>query len=43
MSKKQVVLCDYMINGNENKNDTGTVDHINKTYIDQDVDIKINM
>ena len=28
-----------MINCNENGNDNGKVDHINKTYIDQDVDI----
>ena len=27
-----------MINCNENENDNGTTDHINKTYIDQDVD-----
>ena len=43
VSKKQVVLCDCMINGNENKNGNGTVDHINKTYIDQDVDIETNI
>ena len=45
MSKKQVVLYqwDYMINCNENKNDNGTIDHINKTYIDQGVDIETNI
>ena len=26
-----------MINCNENEDDIGTIDHINKTYIDQDV------
>ena len=45
MSKKQVVLYqwDYMINCNENKNDNGTIDHINKTYVDQDVDIETSI
>ena len=28
-----------MINCSENENDHGNIDHINKTYIDQDVDI----
>ena len=28
---------------NENKNDNGKIDHINKTYIDQDVDIETNI
>ena len=32
-----------MINCNENKMDNGTIDHINKTYIDQDVDIETNI
>ena len=29
-----------MINCNENVNDNGTVDHINKTHRDQDIDIE---
>ena len=28
-----------MINCNENENDHGNIDHINETYIGQDVDI----
>ena len=32
-----------MINCNENKNDNGKIDQINKTYIDQDVDIETNI
>ena len=32
-----------MINCNENENDNGKIDHINKTYIDQDLDIEINI
>ena len=32
-----------MINCNENENNNGKVDHINKTYTDQDVDIKTNI
>ena len=32
-----------MINCNENKNDNGKIDHMNKTYIDQDVDIETNI
>ena len=32
-----------MINCNENINDTGTTDHINKTYIDQNIDIETNI
>ena len=45
MPKTQVCLyhLDYMINCNENKNDNGKIDHMNKTYIDQDVDIETNM
>ena len=45
MSKKQVCLYhwDYMINCNENQNDNGKKGHINKTYIDQDVDIETNI
>ena len=45
MSKKQVFLCqwDYMINCNENEYDNGTIDPINKTYIDQDVDMERNI
>ena len=45
MSKKHVCLYqwDYMINCNENENDNGKVDHINKTNIDQNVDIETNI
>ena len=45
MSKKQVFLCHwgYMINCNENENDNEKTDHINKTWIDQDIDILTNM
>ena len=45
MSKKQVCLFrwDYVTNCNENKNDDGKINPINKTYIDQDVDIKTNI
>ena len=32
-----------MINCSENENDNGKIDCINKTYIDQDVDIEINI
>ena len=32
-----------MINCNENENDNGKTDHINKTYIDQDVEIETNI
>ena len=31
-----------MINCNENENDHGKIDHINKKYTDQDVDIETN-
>ena len=31
-----------MINCNENEDDNGTINHIIKTYIDQDVDIETN-
>ena len=43
--KKRVCLYqwDYIINCNESKNDNDKVDHINKTNIDQDVDIKANI
>ena len=45
MSKKQVFLCQcsYMINCNENENDNEKTDHMNKTSIDQNVDIVINI
>ena len=29
-----------MINCNENENDNSKIDHISKTYIDQDVDMR---
>ena len=32
-----------MINCNENENDNGNIDHINKKYIDQNVDIETNI
>ena len=32
-----------MINCNENENDSGNIDHINKKYIDQNVDIETNI
>ena len=32
-----------MINCNENENDNDKIDHINKTYRDQDVDIETNI
>ena len=32
-----------MINCNENINYTGTIDHINKTYIDQNINIETNL
>ena len=32
-----------MITCNKNENDIGKIDHINKTYIDQDVDIVTNI
>ena len=32
-----------MINWNKNENDDGKIDQINKTYIDQDVDIETNI
>ena len=45
MSKKQGCLYqrDYKINCNKNENDIYKTDHINKTYIDQDVDIETNI
>ena len=43
MSEKQVCLYqwDHLINCNEN--DNWKIDHINKTYIDQNVDIETNI
>ena len=32
-----------MINCNENENDNGKIDYINKIYIDQDLDIEANI
>ena len=32
-----------MINWNKNENDNGKIDQINKTYIDQGVDIETNI
>ena len=32
-----------MLNCNENEYDNSTIDHINKTYIDQDVDMERNI
>ena len=45
MSKKQGCLYqrDYKINWNKNENDNYKIDHINKTSIDQDVDIETNI
>ena len=45
MSKKQVYLYQwhYMINCNENENYNGKIDRINKTYIDQDLDMETNI
>ena len=45
MSKKEVFLYqwDYVLNCNENEYDNSTIDHINKTYIDQDVDMERNI
>ena len=42
MSKKQVCLhqWDYMI---KNENYNGKIDYINKTYMDQNVDIETNI
>ena len=44
MSEKRVFLCqwDHIFNCNENKNDNRKVDHVNKNYIDLEVDIEIN-
>ena len=43
--KKQVCLYqwDHMINSNENENDNGKIYHLNKTYIDQGLDIDTNI
>ena len=45
MPKTQVCLyhLDYMINCNENKNNNSKTDNMNKTSIDQDVDIETNI
>ena len=45
MSKKQVCpyQWDYMINCNENENDNDKIDHKNKTYRGQDLDIETNI
>ena len=45
MFKNQVCLYhwNYMINCNENENDNGNIDHINKKYRDQNVDIETNI
>ena len=45
MSKNQVFLCEwsYMINFNENENDKEKTDRMNKTWIDQDLDIVTNV
>ena len=32
-----------MINCNQKKNDNGKIDHINKAYIDQNVEIETNI
>ena len=36
-------MRDYMINCNENKNDNGKINHINKTWIGQVANIEINI
>ena len=36
-------MRDYMINCNENENDTGKLNHINKTWIEQVANIEINI
>ena len=45
MPKKQVCLYqwDNMINCNGNENDNDKIDHINKTYKGQDIDIETNI
>ena len=45
MSKTQVCQyqLDYMIKSSENENYYGKTDRINKTYIDQGVDIETNI
>ena len=45
LSKKQVCLpqWDYAINCNENENVNGKIDHINKIYIDLDVEKEKNI
>ena len=44
MSEKRVCLCqwDYIFNFNENKNDNGKIDRINKNCVDLEVGIEIN-
>ena len=43
MSKEQIFLFqwDYMINCAENDNGNGKLDHINKTYIDLEVETNV--
>ena len=43
MSKEQIFLFqwDYMINCTENDNGNGKLDHINKTYIDLEVETNV--
>ena len=45
MFKKYVFLFqwDYKTNCNENENNNGKIDHINKTYTDLDVNIETNI
>ena len=45
MYKKHVCLYQwhYVINCNENENANDKIDHINKTYTDEDVDIETNI
>ena len=38
MSKKQISMYQWDYTNNENENGNGIIDHINKTYIDQDLD-----
>ena len=43
MSKKKFLSVCYMINCQENKNDDGKVDYVNKVSINQDVGIETNI
>ena len=43
MSKKKFLSVCYMLNYQENKNDDGKVDYVNKVSISQDVDIATNI